>query len=311
MKKQTKTLRDTTILRSTDILVCAALILAFLPIFAFAQIPQTPEKLESARKKIQAQKIDSVIVWEYALKGNKPEKKGRMDMLIRYDKNGNKTLEGRYNKDIIDTKQEFVFNDKNQLAETTNFMEFNTPGFTWKYQYDEKGRTTEAVYSSQMSNSSQRQVFKYREGLFTANDGVLTEVKFYIAKDKVGYRDVISYDDATKRATKLIRFRIDDSIEKKEEYKYDANGNLTEIAIFGGMEFDEKSAKLQSKKVFTYDANGNITSETENTAKNVIVSKLVHSYDATGKVIETTVWSAKKPPAKPAYLRKYVYALFP
>jgi antitoxin component YwqK of YwqJK toxin-antitoxin module len=77
------------------------------------------------------------------------------------------------------------------------------------------------------------------------------------------------------------------------------------------MEFDEKSAKLQSKKVFVYDANGNITSETENTAKNVVISKLVHSYDATGKVIETTVWSAKKPPAKPAYLRKYIYALFP
>ncbi|MCU0426032.1 MAG: hypothetical protein MUF71_10445 [Candidatus Kapabacteria bacterium] len=276
-----------------------------------AQVPLTPEKIEKERQKILAQKIDSVIVWEFALKNNKPEKKGRMDMLIRYDKNGNKVLEGRYNKDVIDTRQEFVYNDKNQLTETTNFMEFNTPGFTWKYEYDEKGRTKEAVYSSNMSNSSQRQTFHYREGLFTANDGVLTEVKFYITKDKVGYRDVITYDDQTKRPVKMIRFRIDDSIEKKEEYKYDANGNISEIAVFGGMEFDEKTAKLQSKKVFTYDANGNVASESETNAKNQLTSKLVHTYDASGKLAETTVSSGKKPPVKPSYVRKYVYAVLP
>lgn len=289
----------------------ASLILMISFNVVIAQVPQTPEKIEKERQKILAQKIDSVVIWEYALKNNKPEKKGRMDMLIRYDKNGNKVLEGRYNKDLIDTKQEFTYNEKYQLTETTNFMEFNTPGFTWKYTYDDKGRTKEAAYSSNMSNSSQRQTFHYREGLFTANDGVLTEVKFYITKDKVGYRDVISYDDATKRPLKMTRFRIDDSIEKKEEYKYDAAGNLSEIAIFGGMEFDEKTGKLQSKKMFTYDANGNMTSESETNAKNQLTVKLVHTYDASGKIVETTVSSGKKPPVKPSYVRKYVYAVFP
>ncbi len=49
----------------------------------FAQVPLTPDKIDNARKKIQAQKIDSVV---NNGSGNKPEKKGRMDMLIRYDK---------------------------------------------------------------------------------------------------------------------------------------------------------------------------------------------------------------------------------
>ncbi|TAE32478.1 MAG: hypothetical protein EAZ92_01570 [Candidatus Kapaibacterium sp.] len=289
--------------------ISTLLLLASLTI-AEAQPPQTRATLDKERAKIQAQKIDSIVVWEYALKGNKPEKKGRMDMLIRYDKNGNKTLEGRYNKAEIDTKQEFVYNDKNYLAEQTSFMQYNTPGFTWKYQYDDKGRPTEAVYSSQMSNANQRQTFKYREGLFTANDGVLLEVKFYITKDKVGYRDVYSYDDKA-ICVKSLRYRIDDSIEKKEEYKYDASGRLTEIAVFGGMEFDEKAAKLVSKKVFTYDDKGNLMSEVETNVKSQLTSQLVHTYDADGRITESTVSSGKKPPVKPVTVRKYVYALFP
>jgi hypothetical protein len=288
----------------------SALIICTSLTIAYSQPPQTRAMLEKEREKVQAQKIDSVIVWEYALKGNKPEKKGRMDMLIRYDKNGNKLLEGRYNKEEIDTKQEFVYNDKNYLSEQTSFMQYNTPGFTWKYTYDEKGRPTEAVYSSQMSNASQRQTFHYREGLFTANDGVLLEVKFYITKNKVGYRDVYTYDDKGV-CTKSMRFRIDDSIEKKEEYKYDANGRVSEIAVFGGMEFDEKTAKLVSKKVITYDDKGNITSESETNAKNQLTSKFAHVYDASGRITETTVSSSKKPPVKPVTVRKYVYALFP
>ena len=310
---QTKIPRSPFIKRANTMILPLFALVIFLASLTttLAQPPQTREKLDKERAKIQAQKIDSIVVWEYALKGNKPEKKGRQDMLVRYDKNGNKVLEGRYNKEDIDTKQEFAYNDKNYLTELTSFMQFNTPGFTWKYKYDEKGRPTEAVYSSQMSNASQRQTFHYREGLFTANDGVLTEVKFYITKDKVGYRDVYSYDDKSV-CTKSVRYRIDDSIEKKEEYKYDASGRLVEIATFGGMEFDEKTAKLVSKKVFTYDDKGNITSESDMNAKNQLTAKLVHVYDADGRVTETTVSSpTKKPPVKPTTLRKYIYALFP
>jgi hypothetical protein len=291
-------------------LLSVVLLLSICAVSGLAQPPQTRASLDKERAKIQAQKIDSVIVWEYALKGNKPEKKGRMDMLVRYDKNGNKTLEGRYNKEEIDTKQEYAYTDKNYLDAQTSFMQYNTPGFTWKYAYDDKGRPTEAVYSSEMSKSSQRQTFHYREGLFTANDGVLLEVKFYITKDKVGYRDVYTYDDKG-ICTKSMRFRIDDSIEKKEEYKYDVSGRLTEIASFGGMEFDEKTAKLLSKKVLVYDDKGNLTSESESNAKNQLMSKFAHLYDADGRVIETTVSSGKKPPVKPTTLRKYIYALFP
>jgi hypothetical protein len=296
--------------------VAPALVVLFLHTASLlAQAPQTPAQYDKERQKVAAQKLDSVIITEYALKGGKPEKKGRLDMLQCYDKNGNKIFEGRYDKDQIDTKQTFQYDANNHLSELQSYMQFNTLSYTRRFTYDDKGRVQEAKNESNMSKNAERQTFHYREGLFTANDGVLTEVKFYIAPNKVGYRDVFTYEDKSGKpvpaCTKMIRYRIDNSIEKRENYKYDANGNLVEIATWGNMEFDEATAKLVSKKTFTYDTNGAMTSESETNAKNQLLAKSVHTYDASGKLAETTVWYAKKPPAKPNTLRKYAYTMQP
>ena len=289
-------------------LVLTLILTLVCPSLALAQPPETAQTREKERLKILEQKIDSVVVWEFAIKGKKPEKKGRMDMMTRYDKNGNKTEEGRYNKNEIDTKQVFKYDEQNRLVEEIALTQFGSQAAAWKYRYDDKGRAVEAVYSTELSSAAQRKTFHYREGLFTKNDGALTEMKFYVGANKVGYRDVYFYNDTTKRCMKTMRFRIDDSIENKEEYEYDAAGNLTEIRLYNGMEYDEKSAKLVWKKVLSYDAKGNLVEEVELNPKGQMNAKQTHAYDAQGRLAETTVFWAKKPPLKPAYLRRYVYA---
>jgi uncharacterized protein RhaS with RHS repeats len=272
-----------------------------------AEPPETAQSREKERLKILAQKIDSVVVWEFTIKGKKPEKKGRMDMMIRYDKNGNIMEKGFYNKGEIDTKQAFKYDEQNRLVEEIALTQFGSPGSSWKYRYDDKGRVVESAYFTELSSANQRKTFHYRDGLFTANDGALVEMKFYVSAKKVGYRDVYSYNDTTKRCVKTTRFRADDSIESKEEYEYDAAGNLREIRFYSDMEYDEKSAKLIWKKIFTYDAKGNLVEEVEFNSKGKMNAKQTHAYDAQGRLAETTIFEAKKPPFKPAYIRKYVY----
>lgn len=105
---------------------------------------------------------------------------------------------------------------------------------------------------------------------------------------------------------KLVRYRVDESIEYKEAMSYDAQRRCTETQRLVGMEFDEATAKLEKKTTYKYDAQGNVVEEAVVNAKNKLESKLVHSYNAGGMLVQTVVWGGKKAPAKPITLRKYV-----
>ncbi len=268
---------------------------------AQAQLPSVIKKMNLERERFKAAKIDTVIVMEYGYKGTTPEKKGRQDMILAYNTNGNITLEGRCDaKGGIDTKVTYSYNNKNAVSEIKSYMQFETLSYTLKHSYNGANLLTEAVYDDNMSKGSGRkQVYSYKKER-------LAECKYVNANATIGYRDVYSYNDKGD-CIKSIRYRADNSIDNKEEMKYDAQGNLAEVTRFTGMEMDESSAKIERKTTYKYDAQGNVVEEMVLNAKGKPESKLVHSYDARGILTQTVVWSSKKGTAPtPSLLRKYV-----
>jgi hypothetical protein len=266
------------------------------------------------RERFAAAKIDSATVVEYAYKGANPEKTGRKDMLFTYDERGNKTLEARLNaKGEVDTKMTFRYNGT-QCSEQQSFMQFETLSYTLKYSYDAAGALTEAVYEDQMSakGGGRKLVYEYTP---QQPAPALAQVKYVSSNGKVGYLDAYSYDASTppaaSKCVKVMRLRADESIEFKETWGYDVRGNLAMILRFGGMEFDEATAKLERKTMLTYDAEGNLLEEATFNGKNKLESKLVHTYSTIGGqklLTQTVVWSGKKGAApKPAVLRKYEF----
>jgi hypothetical protein len=269
-----------------------------------AQSPFVLKQAAAERGRMSAAQVDTSVVMEYAYKGANPEKKGRKDMIMAFDAQGNKTLEARCDaKGEIDTKVVYKFDAQQRCTEQEHYMQFQTLSYTIKNSYNAQNLLSEAVVQDQMTNSSGRKtVYVYAKGN-------LSELRYMNANGKIGYKDVYTYD-AKGNCTKIVRYRADESIDYKEQMSYDDKGNVLETQRFTGMEFDETTAKLEKKTTFKYDDKGNVLEEavfTPSKGKDVLSEKLVHSYDAAGLLLQTVVWGGKKAPIKPVTLRKFSF----
>lgn len=298
------------------------LFLSLAHLYTIAQVQITAKDSEQERRIITAQKIDSIVVWEYIAKNNTLDKRGRIHSVTKYNRNGNIIREWQFLSPQTVTGTEYRYDTAMRLAEEYPITRSAPVGasaavYRWQYHYDAEGRMAEAHYLTPTGETAQKKTFRYRTPTQEAKDipskipkELPAEITFYRTPNRIGYREVFSFQEVSGLPTQKTRYRADNTVEQREEYRYDAQRRLTEILLYSEMSLSEPSGMLVSRKLYTYDRQGNVLEETETSIGISSVSKLVHRYDQTGLRLETQYFWSTKPPLRLTSVRKYLYGRY-
>jgi hypothetical protein len=263
-----------------------------------------------------------VVIWEYIAKNNKLDKRGRIRSVVKYDRNGNIVRELQFLSPQRVTGTEYRYDAAMRLVEEYPIGQNSADGlpasvYRWQYRYDAEGRIAEAHYLTPTGETAQKKTFQYRSPTQETKDipnkipkELPSEITFYRTPNKIGYREVYSFQEVSGLPTQKIRYRADNTIEQREEYRYDAKGQRTELLVYSGMSPGEPSVMLVSRKVYTYDRQGNVLEETETSEGISSVSKQVHRYDQTGLRLETQFFWSAKLPLRLTSVCKYLYGRY-
>jgi hypothetical protein len=278
------------------------------PVFAqprtLAHVPQTPTSIEQERRTMAAQTIDSVVIWVYAVKNNKPDKRGRMHSVMKYDVNGNITRASHFPDAQTETGTEYRYDAAMRLVEERPIVRGGAPAYRWQYRYDTQNRLTEAHYLTSTDESAQKKTFRY------STNTLPSEMVFYRTRSKIGYRDVWSFSEASVLPTQKTRYRADNTAEQREEYRYNSKGELIELLVYSGISIAKPLGDLVSRKEYAYDSRGNLLEETDRNESTKSLAKQTHRYDQTGLRVESQYFWAAKPPLRLTSIRQYLYSRF-
>jgi hypothetical protein len=285
-----------------------------------AQMPQTPKSIEQERKTIAAQHLDSVVVWEYAVNNNKPNKRGRVQSVIQYDINGNIIKASQFLDRQTETDTEYRYDAAMRLVEERPIVRRGAlggaPAYYWHYRYDAQQRMAEAHYLTPTGEIAQKKIFQYLTNALPTDNNTLremlnalpSEIIFYRNPSTIGYRDVYSFREPSAFLVQKIRYRADSTVEQREEYRYDTKGQIIERLLYAGISVAKPSGELVSRTVYSYDVQGNLLEETNIHENTTALSKQKHRYDQTGLRVETQYFWSAKPPLRLTSVRKYLYS---
>jgi hypothetical protein len=170
--------------------------------------------------------------------------------------------------------------------------------YKFTHHYDKEGYLLERVFYDESKNTytihhytHNKKARSVRDEEYSENELKEITISFYNKKDLI--TKVIYYDDVKnlKKRTEneyhsygkfksIFEYNASGKLHRKEVYRYDKKGNLTEDAIF---EDDKK--KIIESNVYQYNKKGNILVQKQYLNTLQYYTTYVFTYDAKGKVI--------------------------
>lgn len=163
----------------------------------------------------------------------------------------NNLLEENYSDDNVSRKISHIYNDKNQLITSKEYVNEKLVKET-TYAYDAAGNKIGMEASFVESKGKSRSEHAYDD------KGHLRETNIYDEKDVLQLKQLYTYNEAGQEVQQSI-FTGDNAPSYKRKSEYDAKGNKTKDAAFTGDGVVNPSDTYKYK--YEYDENGNWTSQ--------------------------------------------------
>lgn len=231
-----------------------------------------------------AEKSSYTAYMKYDTKGNKIEYSefdadGRKKMaeIFKYDDKGNKTekFKSGSNGMVIKT-DDYYYDAKGNLIEKNNYLSDGSLEYKTKYNYNSKGNITEENDYYGSGNLCSKNQFNY-----DSNGNVIEEnnQKVYNDKLRLEYKLIYLYDIKGNKI-KFERYYGQKNILYKK-LNYDTNGNVIEE-----YSYSTQDGSLLHKEQFKYDATGNKTELNWYNSDGSLSLKINYKYDVRGNKIE-------------------------
>jgi YD repeat-containing protein len=191
----------------------------------------------------------------------------------------------------IEKKVSYILDAHGTVLETIGYLNDGRLFLRESFLYDRRGNITE------FKNSLNTITYRYDD-----NNNVRTILKFtrlFAVADSARYVLSDRYEMTYDRFDNLLsmsHFAPDSALRIRIDYRYNADGNLTEEK-----EFNRDGAVVYLRKI-TYDTNGNPVEETGSDRSRKF--RFTHTYDARGSKIEMTEFDQIN---EPKYTIKYSY----
>ncbi len=239
------------------------------------ELEREKEQIQKERKKIFSSGIYSVTTTKYPYKFGRPEKKGIIESIARYNPNGEKIEEVTYS--LI---------DGTVRARTT-------------YRYDSKGNVLEELLHK--ADNTFKTVHRYN------TSGKKIETVHYKADGSVDKKITSVYDDHN-LLLETIGYLEDGRIYQRDSYFYDLDGNVTEFRnnlnkflyfydSHGNIAIIEKYIRyfqivdsvhyvLADRYLFDHDRSDNLVGMTHQKSDNTVKSRFRYTVNSKGQIIE-------------------------
>ena len=232
-------------------------------------------------------KVKSIIEKTYSVteSSNKPQKnKFRDRTVFQFDINGNMIEKSIYNeKNDLNTKFSVQFDQNGKIKETTDYQSYKDFD---EYPYPKEGITNKETYEY---DGNGKLIKKITSGANVIPNGS-SGFGGYLEK----YEEIYAYEYDTKgnliQEISADNTTTEDSMDKyngKTTYRYDDNGNKTEMAAI-----NLDNGEFRDKATFLYDSKNNLIEECYFNLDGSIRRKQCYKYDEKNNLVEKSDYNS-------------------
>jgi hypothetical protein len=261
--------------------------------------------LQKSEKEIQKQKqqalkdrnrrsssgIYSIKKWYYRYEFGKPDYRGQLESVQKFDSRGDKIQQTVYNRSdgSVAEQSEFKYDRDDNLVE--NVTTKNGSTVKTIYRYDSLGAPTQSVLYKPDGSVDRKTIY--------LRDGTRGEIISYLSDGRLYARNVYLYDtlgDVVEMRNSINKFI----------YSYDSSGSMVEMEKYN-RDFttgDSLVYRLSDRLDFMYDSSGFLTGSALYDSKGEMKAKSSYINDSVGNVLQE---SEEGRDGVLDYQKKYVY----
>lgn len=257
------------------------------------EIERDKAEIQKEKKKISSSGIYSVTTTKYSYKFGKPEKKGTIESIVRYNSNGEKIEEVTYSPidGTVRTRTTYRYDSRGNLLEELLSKDEST--FKTVHRYNTSGKRIETVQYKADGSVEKKTTFVYDD------HNLLLETIGYLDDGRVYQRDSYFYDTDGN----VIEFRNN---LNKFLYFYDPRGNIEVIEKYVRyfQIADSVHYALSDRYLFEHDRSDNLVSMIHQKSDSTVRSRFQYLVNPKGQVIEEREFNAD---GRLVYSRKTSY----